>query len=534
MSGSPRRTTDLLLVLGALLVLLLATARSASVCNDSSRLATAQALAEQGTFSIESSYFSYCCDQIRVDGRALSDKPPLLSIYLAGALAALEGLGGWQIPADLPAIYLTLSLLSSGISLILALLLARRLATALGAPPRMALLAALGAGFGTLLLPYATVINNHSVAAALLLGLALLQVRLRLDEAPGPGAWLGYGLLAGVCPAVDPLTVTLVGPLLLSLAWHRRRAPRPLLWLGLGAALPVGLHAGVCLALVGNPLALNLDPEHFAYGPAVKQTLTGTGLLHGSPGELGRYAWHSLLGQRGFFLYNPGALLGVAALLLALGRGGRRSTSGGAQEHTPAPEAWPALAGPLLLGLGLFFALSIGFSNNYSGYAYGVRWHAAVAPLVVTVGGAGVGLLAPRAGSLWGVGFALLGLVGAALAAVGTLHPWTTSTEAEYSFVEVFSDEAPYLRRETADAERFLAAGKNVEALHYARHLLRRSEAWPRAWQIAVTAAVRRGDRDALEHLGRRAARAELPDPARKRLLQFIALGRRKLTGGAP
>ena len=79
---------------GALLLgLMWAIASDASgLCNDTSRLATADALVNHGTFSIDKSIFFYTCDRIKVDGIFFSDKPPFLSLFYALLLFLLQAI----------------------------------------------------------------------------------------------------------------------------------------------------------------------------------------------------------------------------------------------------------------------------------------------------------------------------------------------------------------------------------------------------------------------------------------------------------
>ena len=41
---------------------------ASGLCNDTSRLATADALVNHGTFAIDKSVFFYTCDRIKIDG----------------------------------------------------------------------------------------------------------------------------------------------------------------------------------------------------------------------------------------------------------------------------------------------------------------------------------------------------------------------------------------------------------------------------------------------------------------------------------
>jgi hypothetical protein len=514
------------LVAAGCVLLAVTTNRSPSVCNDSSRLATADALLHYGTFAIDRSYFRYTCDEIRVQGRTYSDKPPLLSLYLAGVLYLIEHATGWRIPEDLPQIYYFMTLLSSGLAFLATLVGCRRLLLLSGAGSGWATMAGFCCGACTLMLPFSSVISNHAVTAALLVWAAVIVVRFSRSRssaaglsAPRPGrdatapsdsqwrstsAAAAFGLLAGLGMGVDLLASTVMIPLAIALAWRKVSRPLALRAL-LGSLLPLGLHAALCCGISGNPLAPSLDPSIIP-NEAIRTSLAGTAWKHPSVISFATYAFHSLFGYRGFFLFNPGAILGVVGLILI---GARR-------EQLPFAAA---LGGGLLC----FFALSLGFSNNFSGYSYGVRWHATIAPLVVAVGGGAVAFItSPRLRHLWQTAFLCLALLGGILGVIGTLHPWTTTTEKDYSFVEVFSDRPAYIRREIADAQRFLATGHWVEAGHYARLALRRSVLVPEAWRIAVLSAVQQRDPNHLRRYRRWADDARIPAQAREELVRAI------------
>jgi hypothetical protein len=509
--GSLQQKIQLAILLVTAASLLSLTTHSApGPCNDSSRLATAEALVHRGTFAIDGSYFAYACDQIQIGGRSYSDKPPLLSLHLAALLALLERTTHWTIPADLPSLYYALTLLSSGLGFLLTLLGARKLLLLLGTAPLWATITAFAAGATTLLLPYSSVISNHPVAAAPLMWFVVLYVLASPQGATpeghrrGPLHSLSLGLLAGLAIAIDPLVSTVIAPL--ALVWMLRPENRRKIgWALLGGLPLLVVHGCICFAISGNPLALNLDAESFAQSETIRKTLTGIGWQHASLESFLTYTYHSLFGYRGFFLYNPAALLGCLTLGLMI-----------------AQRAHAALGISLGAGLLLFFALSLGFSSNYSGYAYGVRWHAAIAPLVVALGGAGASFVQPSRLALWRVVFIALCIPGFILSCIGTLHPWTTSTSREYSFLEVFSDERPYLHRELTDMRFFYHSRKWVEAGQYAKHLLRRTHLLPEAWRIAIVSAAQRHDRKALERYRDLAERSSLPEKNRRLLLGFI------------
>jgi hypothetical protein len=227
--GRDRIAAASLVLLGAVL-LLLTTHHGPGLCNDSSRLAAADSLANHGTFVIDHSYFSYTCDKIKVAGHFYSDKPPVQSLYLAGVLAAVQPLTHWTVARDLGSLYFVLALLSSGLSFLLCLLGVYRLSRLAGLEIGWSMLLAASACAATLMLPYSTVISSHAVGAPFVVWLfVLVYGERRRPGHPTAARALGMGLLAGLGAVVEPLSVAFSAPLLiaaLSYAESRSRLGR--------------------------------------------------------------------------------------------------------------------------------------------------------------------------------------------------------------------------------------------------------------------------------------------------------------------
>ena len=497
-----RRVTWVLLVVGIVVVTTL-TQHGPGLANDTSRLATADALVNTGSFAIDGTYFEYTADRIKVDGRFYSDKPPLLSIYLAVIFYLLNGLFGWTMSGELSSVYYWMTLLSSGLAYLATLLGVRRLASDFGVGAIRAGLIALAAGFGTLLLPYSVVISSHAIAAPFLVWFGVLLFRHLPDRTEGmsPLVAIGAGVLGGVGTLIEPLVAVFVVPMTLAFCSREsRRSAFP--WLVLGGSLPLIPHAIVTYGIAGNPFLLNLNPEYFAYTGSMHDegNLSGIGWAHDSLGETLTYAYHSLIGYRGAILYNMPAALGSGfAVYVFFREAGRRLIAG------------------ILVGVGLFLFLTIGFTSNYSGFAYGIRWHAAPAPLLTALIGAasveGEAVLrrvATRA-------LVATAVIATPIAALGTIDPWTPSTQEEYSVVEVLSGEDAYVKEHLDAAVVHLREGRNFEARFQAEHAIRREDRIPVAWEVAVRASARIGDRERLATYRRRLAAGEGPEKRRHR-----------------
>ena len=143
--------------------------------NDRSRWATVWSLVERGTFQIDEvdSYTRWSTiDKVRYRTNEsepwhfYSSKPPLLSVIVAGFYAAERWTLGYGLFNDTALVTRLLLLVVNGLPFWLLLRSLCRCLILLDAslPARMFVLAV--AGFGSMLNPYLTTLNNHTPAAA--------------------------------------------------------------------------------------------------------------------------------------------------------------------------------------------------------------------------------------------------------------------------------------------------------------------------------------------------------------------------------
>lgn len=488
------------LVLTSVALLALTTNNGPGMCNDSSRLAAADSLANHSTFAIDHSYFSYTCDKIKIGQHFFSDKPPMQSLYLAGLLAITQSVTHWTLDRDLGSLYFVVTLLSSGLAFVFCVLGVYRLTRLAGLDTAWAALVALSACAATLMLPYSTVISSHAAGAPFLVWLfVLIYGDRRRGRRPTAARAVGMGLLAGIGAVVEPLSVAFSAPLLIAAVSYVENRSR-IGWVVLGGILPLVPHVAITHHISGSLLLPNLDPSHFRFAGSMhsRKNLTGVGFLHHSLHGFLVYAFHSLLGYRGAVLYNPPAALGaLCAVALARRRGGddRR------------------LFAAVCVGIGAFFVLTLGFSNNYSGWSYGVRWQATPAPLVAAMTGIFMVGARHRMRQLVVVGLVSTTAVGAVLAGLGTLDPWTPSTNREFSFVEVVSNRPVYLHALLGQAYALVRIRRYAAGRHMAENVLRRSPSSARAWALAIQASMALGDTHRLEKYAARLRTAE-PGPS--------------------
>ncbi len=356
----------------ATLVAILSARPYAGGWNDGSRLATVESLVDQRTWAIDDSIFVQPAraragspypahepalrargtqDKLFIDGRYYSDKSPVPALFMAGIYQILQWTSGLVARDDPARFCYLLTLFSSGLAYVIAVISIDRLAMTLGTTTRLLLTA--GFALATMALPYARHANNHilllAVCSALLLWLAP-RTRAQL-LAVGTLIGAGYTIDLGLGPVLVLSTVGLV-------AWRTRSVGAVLLLLA--AALPwFALHHYLNWRIGGTFSPANAQVAYFAWSGAPFDSSNMTGRwAHESVGRFFLYALDLLFGKRGFFGHNLALYMAAPAAFLLLRR-----------RVTERPEIWWAIS--FCVGGWFLYALT---SNNHSGVAASIRW----------------------------------------------------------------------------------------------------------------------------------------------------------------
>jgi hypothetical protein len=397
-------------LLGIALAILVGTELRPGSWADASRLATIESLAERGTLAIDGSTYFWQGDKVRFDGRYYSHQPPMLALLGALPYALLHHLFGlsidsrgslWGLPLSVPQ---ALTWLLVGLPTWLGLWALAHLLRRFELGARTLALLLLGLFAGSLLLPYALVLNQHAPAGALA-ALAWLAIERGRYAAAGLALSVAATMDLGLCfPAALALWPV-------ALAARRERSPRPLASFIAAALPPLALYAAINLSIAGDlrPFGLHSEAFRYALSPFLLMSLTGVGEARGA-GEGWNYALHALFGHSGLFSHHP-LLLWFAGLGAAAALRGRRSPL--------APGLLAAsVVGSLLLAL--YYLTS---SRNFGGSSFGMRWFVAFCPAFGLW--AALGLRGRRIG-LGQAALALaLGLWSSAAALLGAVNPWT-------------------------------------------------------------------------------------------------------------
>jgi hypothetical protein len=270
------------------------------------RYAFTAAVVDGHTIRIDDYTGTLGVDRAVKDGHTYLDKAPGQPVLAIPLYAAYRAVGGEPATHLRPVQNLGVwwqSLWCSAVAAALLAILMRREADETA--PEVATAAAIGLAFGSLLLPFGTMLFGHVLSA--LLGFAAYRMLVRRD--PTDRAIACSGALAGAAVFVEYTTAIVFVVLAVAVvALHRRRSLR---WFA-GAAVPGAALAAYQWAAFGSPLAFSYKYSAFAVHHS---STAGIGVPN--PVRL----LEVLFGERGFFTLTPLMLIGVVGLVLQLRSG---------------------------------------------------------------------------------------------------------------------------------------------------------------------------------------------------------------------
>lgn len=384
---------------------------------EDSRLATVQALVEQGTFVIDHTEFNRTGDKIFINGHFYSDKTPPFSVAAAGVYAILHRVWGLGLdtticlPAQDPTAcrawgpnglrltaFYWLNLIMVGLpsALLIALLWSALVERQVGGLVATGLAVTLG--LASPIGPYSIVLTSHLASA-----LGLLAGFILLTRSPGGWRFFWAGLWLGLAANMDLLLTLFVAAFGLWVLFARRSYVLPF---ALGILIPYAASAALNYSIAGAILPLYFDPKAYDFAGSV---------LHKAPGgtegfyslQFGlRYAYDLVIGRRGVLAYTP-LLIYAVVEMWRLARDRQHPLSG--------------LAIATLAGCLAFTAYLIWRTDNFAGVAWGVRWFVPLAPLLWYFIASAFGKPHKPA---WWFAFAAALIVSAVTVAQGLHNPW--------------------------------------------------------------------------------------------------------------
>lgn len=374
--------------------------------NDESRIATIDTLIREKTFAIDTSEFATTGDKVFVNDHFYSDKPPLLSV-IGGAIYAPFYLAGGRLHKGIDLNYFYLTLLTAGLSWFLCLIffyLALKL-TSLSDNYRLLLAGALGAG--TVFLPFSMVFNNHSIAGALI----FIGFYLILKAKNTGKSWQIFlaGFLLSLAGAIDIPTMIFYAGFLIYLIWQkslRRQIIFYLLPLLLTVLPTILINYKISDSAI--PLQMRQDLYYYPSSPWLESSEKLSGVSTNSGFFILKYALNSLIGSRGFLIYNP--LLFIAGYYLF-------------GEIAQKKQYWKeaiVIAIATILLMGYYFLTT----SNYGGYSFSIRWFVPLIPIIFFF----AFRFFEKPGKIKTAVFAVLLTVSIGIALVGAINPWSDPT----------------------------------------------------------------------------------------------------------
>lgn len=342
-------------------LLVVAAARAPASGNPSSRLASIESLVDYADWSLNESVFRYeTVDKVGIGGRYYSSKPPVYSALGAAIYGLLSTTTSVSF-RDQPDLVLgSLRLLMQVCPFLLGLFIAGRFSRRHTRRDWAWAWGFTAFGLGTFVFGYSATINNHSLAALLMLVGLAFAVEVGAREQP-MYAWLGAGIVTATAVTLDfgatPFAVGLTVYLLVT-----QRDLR-IAWFFLGAALPAVIHFHLTYRLTGS-----FQP-FYAFDFIYKYP----GSYWLEPGEFDAlkesrplYTFHATLGHHGLFAMTPLFLFAVPGTVML------------ARTETHRSLGW-LIAFVACTTVGTYLLRG---PFNYGGMAMGMRWFIVVTPLL--------------------------------------------------------------------------------------------------------------------------------------------------------
>ncbi len=367
--------------------------------NDRSRWATVRALVDQGTFVIGRRDPAEPGGVNRYGDRGIifengwesvdkvlnpdtlqfySSKPPLLTVLASAQYWIVKHAFGWQL-GDEPSLVVRSVLLTFNLApMAIYLLLLARLVERFGTTDWGRLLVLAAGCFGTLVTPFLTTLNNHTLATFSAL-LAMYPVLQSYNRDVPTGAELAVaGFFAGLCVTMElpaAAFAAMLGAILF--AWAPRRT---LLCFVPAALVPLAAFLLTNYAALGEwtPAYEKFGGPWYEYEGSHWKVPSGTvktGIDFAREPK-GIYAFHLLLGHHGLFSLTPIFLLTVFGMILGLLPRAAASQSGDDRRALPIVLYLATLLVTVVVVVFYVFK-----SNNYGGHSVGPRWLLWLTPL---------------------------------------------------------------------------------------------------------------------------------------------------------
>jgi hypothetical protein len=226
----------------------------------------------------------------------------------------------------------------------------------------------LGLGFGTILLPYATILNNHIPATVLLFASFYLFLKLKFSKKINVKSNLCLiGLLTGFASIIDYTSAIFI---ILFLGYNllTKKIRNNLIYFILGLILPLSIHL-----ILNYSVFETIKPAYFMQGvyDYPNSYWKGYAASH-SQGNLITDSYHLLLGDAGLFTFSPVLIIPFIYLLFSLF----------SNKHELRKEAWMVLLGVVII----YLTYILVFHSSYKDLSFGFRFGMLLIPLIMFFG----------------------------------------------------------------------------------------------------------------------------------------------------
>jgi len=307
-------------------------------------------------------------DKVLIGGHFYSHKPPVPALLMAPWYFVIERLGGVNARDRCDDFCYWMTLGSSGVSYVVALLCTFQLGRALGLSLGWRLVFVSSLGLSTVTVAYVRNVNDHILLLAVASGLALALAHLahwarkRPVNANGPTKLVAaIGSLAGLAYTIDQAT----GPAMLlasaALVVYRLRQRWKMLAIFALAALPwLAVHHTINYWLGGTLTPIGSVPEFFDWPGSSFDRRNMTGFWnHKSLGDFAIYMRElTIVPLHGFFPHNLPLLVAVPGVFVLWRR---------------RAAEWPELVWGTAWCV-TSWLLYGALSSNYGGYCCSIRW----------------------------------------------------------------------------------------------------------------------------------------------------------------
>jgi hypothetical protein len=358
-------------------------------------------------------------DMVKHDGHLYSSKPPLLATLMAGVYWPIYHITGMSLGAHPFVVGRLMLVIINVIPLAISFVLLAWLVERFGATDWGRLYVIGAAAFGTFLITFAVVINNHLIAAVSATAAMYGAVPIWYDGVCRKRYFVLAGFFAALMAACELPAAVLFAALSVALLW---KAPRQTLMVYFPAAAIVvaGFFAANWIAhgTISVPyLHRGAGDDWYDYTFQRGDKEIESYWRHPSEidqGEQSRavYTFNVLVGHHGIFSLTPIWLLTAAGMIITLLPGGDRRL-----------RQWTIIVGGVSLICLAFYLTRPLHHRNYGGMTSGFRWMFWLAPLWLVAMLPAVDWLSRRG---WTRAVALALLVFSALSASYPIwNPWT-------------------------------------------------------------------------------------------------------------